>query len=356
MALAMFALACGDDDGPGDAGLVDSGQVDAAVADANVADSGNPDAGQDAAPEDAGIDAGLGQPCRGLEELYVDEACEVLAPGILAYTPRFLLWSDGSAKERYVLLPPDTQIDTRDPDNWVYPVGTKIWKNFVVGETRVETRLLEKRIAGTGAAAWSLRTFGWNAEQTQATELMDGAENVLGTEHDIPDIAACVQCHADRGPTDVILGFTAIQLNHTETATTLAELNERGWVSPAVDLRDADVPGDADAQAALGYMHANCGHCHGGVAPQVGLGLWVNVADESVEDTAVWRTAVGVPSAWRMGGATQRIAPGDADGSTMIFRMNARGRAVQMPPIATEIVHPEGVEVLTRWVNGLPSE
>lgn len=363
--LALLAVACGDD---GDAGVDDAGVVDAASSDAAFSDAAPPDAALsdaalrdggeegDSGPEDSGIDAGASRRCRGLEDLYVDEACDILAPGILVYTPRFRLWSDGSAKERYTWLPEGSRIDTRDPDNWVYPVGTRIWKNFVVDGIRVETRLLEKRIAGTGAAAWSLRTFGWNAEQTQATELTGGAENVLGTEHDIPGIAACVLCHADRGPTDVILGFTAVQLNHGGSETSLGDLNEAGWLEPMVDLREADVPGEPDAQEALGYLHANCGHCHGGIAPQVGLRLWVDVADETLEQTSAWRTAVGVGSAWRLDGATERIARGNAAGSTVVRRMQSRDEAAQMPPLATERVHSEGIEVLSRWIDSLPSE
>ena len=55
------------------------------------------------------------------------------------------------------------------------------------------------------------------------------------------------------------------------------------------------IPGDAVAQAALGYLHANCGNCHNASedrVPQVDLNLWLDVGVTSVEETGAWLTAV----------------------------------------------------------------
>ena len=76
--------------------------------------------------------------------LFADAARESLAPGVMAYAPRFQLWSDGAEKRRWLWLPPGTRIDTSDMDSWVFPVGTKFWKEFTRDGVRVETRLLEK--------------------------------------------------------------------------------------------------------------------------------------------------------------------------------------------------------------------
>ncbi len=76
--------------------------------------------------------------------LYADLASRTLAPGILSYVPRYELWSDGAQKKRYLHLPAGGRIDTSAADDWRFPVGTKVWKEFDVGGKVVETRLLWK--------------------------------------------------------------------------------------------------------------------------------------------------------------------------------------------------------------------
>ena len=42
------------------------------------------------------------------------------------------LWSDGAKKQRWIQLPPGEKIDVADLDNWQFPKGTKLWKQFTV--------------------------------------------------------------------------------------------------------------------------------------------------------------------------------------------------------------------------------
>src|SRR5205814_165387 len=76
--------------------------------------------------------------------LYSDFASRTLAPRVIEYTPRYELWSDGATKRRFLLLPAGAKIDTSDMDNWAFPVGTKLWKEFRRDGFLVETRLLQK--------------------------------------------------------------------------------------------------------------------------------------------------------------------------------------------------------------------
>ena len=71
--------------------------------------------------------------------LYQDASAERVAADVLAYTPQYPLWSDGATKRRWIRLPPGAAIDASDPDAWVFPIGTQIWKEFSFGG-RVETR------------------------------------------------------------------------------------------------------------------------------------------------------------------------------------------------------------------------
>src|SRR5688572_2800390 len=63
--------------------------------------------------------------------LYADLPGEILRAGVRAYRPEFELWSDGASKRRWLALPAGARIDTRDMDAWIYPEGTRLWKEFV---------------------------------------------------------------------------------------------------------------------------------------------------------------------------------------------------------------------------------
>ncbi|MCB9617516.1 MAG: hypothetical protein H6722_34215, partial [Sandaracinus sp.] len=274
---------------------------------------------------------------------------------------RFWLWSDATDKDRYIQLPEDSVIDTSDPDRWIFPVGTKIWKTFSLDGMRLETRVMEKTASGTGNFNWQFRTYRWNEDQSSVTEVVDGEMNVLGTGHDIPAQAACTRCHgpAGGGSADAVLGFGTIQLAHTDTDTTLDTLDELGFLSAPVPASAGVVPGNAATVAALGYLHANCGHCHGTSrtipAPGGGLGLWIETSQPLAEQAA-YRTAVRTPANWRDPAmpetALLRVAPGNPDGSAIFLRTGYRdGGAIQMPPLATEVVHTEGRAILDDWIR-----
>lgn len=338
-----FLLACGDDDLP----TPDTGPE---VVDAGPDTSEDMDAGVDAG-RDGGPDAG--PPCGGPPGLYADPACSVLADGVVPFNPRYWLWSDGTDKQRFISLPEGTTIDTRNPDSWVFPRGTRIWKNFDLDGRHLETRLFEKNGDGVGIGAWLMRTFQWNEEQDAVVEVTMGAENVLGTDHDIPSQAMCVRCHNGSGSPDIPLGFSAIQLNHGDTSVTLAELEAMGWLSHPIDTTTVRVPGDPTTQEALGYLHANCAHCHGGVAPMGGLNLQLLVGHESPRDTNAYMTGVDQPSTFTTPEATTRIARGAPDASTLIVRMESRVEGEQMPPVATEIADPVGLASVRDWILSL---
>src|SRR6187551_3736871 len=97
-------------------------------------------------------------------------ADETLEEGVFAFTPQFELWSDGADKRRWIWLPPDTQIDSSDMDAWVFPHGTKLWKEFSRDGVRVETRLIQKSATGS----WSMVAYQWRADLSDAEAVPDG--------------------------------------------------------------------------------------------------------------------------------------------------------------------------------------
>jgi hypothetical protein len=346
--LCLTLVACGDD--TGDEPPVDLGT------DLGPDDPDMPvvDLGHDEGVPDLGFDAG--PPCDGPPGLYVDPACTVVAEGIESFNPQYWLWSDGTDKQRWIALPEDAPIDTTDPDNWIYPTGTRVWKTFLTpdGETKLETRLLEKVADGVGWDFWEASTYVWNEAQDAVTEVLGGMEDVLGTSHDIPSEAQCLQCHANPGRADVLLGFSAIQLNHGDTDLSLDDLNLRGTLTEMIALSDARVPSDGDSRlaAGLGYLHANCGNCHGGAGAAAGMRLWSDVGTDSFDESGVAMTAVDVSGRDIMG-STIRIDPGSPSTSTIFLRMGSREMGIQMPPLATEIVDEDGLDTVETFIEVL---
>lgn len=308
--------------------------------------------------------------CNGPPGLYVKGSCTKLADEVRAYEPLYGLWSDGAEKERFVYLPPRTQIDTSNRDRWSFPVGTRFYKTFSVNGKRIETRLLEKVAPAPSAASWTFQSYAWSEDQRSVSLApAAGVPDALGTSHDIPSQAQCRSCHSPAATLDAVNGFGALQLNHTGPGITLRTLLREGLLvdpasgAPNVALDTATIPGDATAQAALGYLHANCGNCHGGPTPRAGMSLWSQVGTTSVSDTATFKTAVcQLLTVWRghvnPAGLPylRRIDAGHADTSGVIGRMSARGTRDQMPPLGSEQVDPDGLIAVSNWIDDLPPD
>jgi len=270
--------------------------------------------------------------------LFEDVATDAIAEGVVAYAPRFALWSDGASKRRWLLLP--APVDATDPEAWDFPVGTRAWKEFVRGDVRVETRLIERQDDG-----WIAAAYVWDADGTDAFLRTDGVEDAVGTPHDVPSAADCGACHGGRE--SFLLGVSAVQLAGTAV---LAELVATGLVAPAPGPASV---GDEQDEAALGYLHANCSHCHNPQRTRIGapdtcfkpgaaidFTLPPEVID--VDDAPALRTAYG------------HLAPGRPEESEVLRRMSGRNvdsvLPTTMPPLATEEVDEEAISLLTEWL------
>lgn len=287
--------------------------------------------------------------------LYDDFAAKHVAPGLTAFEPTHKLWSDAATKRRWIHLPPGTKIDTSDMDHWVFPVGTKLFKEFSLDGVLLETRLVERY--GTGPEDYWMGAFVWNADGTDAVLAADGQSDINGTMHDAPKQKDCLLCH--RGDVGRVLGFSAIQLSRTTNPPAMPELVAQGWLSnPPADPRGYPVPGDATTAAALGYLHANCGHCHnenGTSWPDTQMVLRLVVGDRDAASSGVFGSIVGQRiTYWRGGNITLRVDPGSPDTSGIFVRMSARGSMDQMPPVASEIKDPTGLDLVRQWIAALP--
>ncbi len=288
--------------------------------------------------------------------LFSDVAAGTLAPGVREYAPAYELWSDGATKRRWVHLPAGQKIDTTKMDYWVYPVGTKLWKEFTRDGQRVETRMIEKH--GTGKDDWFMMAFEWNDTGTDAAASDDGAMNAEGTAHDIPGHLKCWECHGNMK--DRVLGFSAIQLSHTGAGVTLDTLIAEGLLSAPPVAAFTTLPGAEQEKKALGYMHANCGTCHndGGTSGTVRL-------DEARALAAHFgaRLTGGHRELSDVDRGRDRVVQGDRRrprgrrdlASSILYQrfIHEIGTELHMPPLGTEVVDPDGRQILEDWIGYL---
>ncbi|MFN8010396.1 MAG: hypothetical protein U0P81_03230 [Holophagaceae bacterium] len=304
--------------------------------------------------------------------LYADPAKLVVDPANRPYSPQYPLWSDGAQKARWIRLPEGGRIDASNPDAWVFPPGTKLWKEFTFAGRKVETRLMWRAPSGS----WKYATYVWNASQTEARLAPeDGLKHHAslgdGLAHSIPAVKDCRTCHENGGPE--VLGFNALQLSpdrdplapHGEPwkpgMLDLSTLLAEGTLQHAPAAwaeRPPKVPARTPRErAVLGYLAANCANCHpgsSGVLARLGLDFRVpsRVADplalpwrESTLDVSGKTTVPDAPE-----GETRRLRPGAPDHSLVTFRMASRRPARQMPPVGSVKPDEVALALLRAWI------
>jgi hypothetical protein len=258
---------------------------------------------------------------------------EPRAPELRPFEPAFALWTDGAQKQRYLYLPPGTQIDSSDMDHWQFPIGTVAIKEFALGGQRLETRVIMR----LGADEYWMGAFAWDEGATAPRYVPEGLANVRGTDHDVPSSTQCGTCH--NGEPGKLLGFSAVQQPRVP-----AELLSHPPSRPFTP------PGDAIAQRALGYLHANCAHCHnpnGSARPDTAMDLRLSVGDRDVQTTAAYRTTAGAPLQSFVHASLHDRA------SALLARMSTRDPSEQMPPLGTEHVDSSGVASVRAWLETL---
>lgn len=274
--------------------------------------------------------------------LYRDIRQKRLHPRANAFTPMFPLWSDGSDKQRWVIVPEGTSINVRDPEHWVFPIGTLAFKEFRVGGQRLETRLVAR--TGPGQEDYWMGSFVWNEDEGDAVFSPTGASNVRGTTHDVPKAQNCGACH--RGAPARFLGLSTVQ----QPSVPAALLTPAG--APTFTA-----PGNEAEAAALGYLHANCAHCHnpgGSARPDTDLDLRLRTSDREPSETLLYATTINVPLQYFLAPKNaRRVIARDLVNSALVVRMRERGDRTQMPALATEMVDAEGVALVEAWISQL---
>jgi hypothetical protein len=284
--------------------------------------------------------------------LFATGSTSELRPGVLAFAPQYALWSDGAAKRRWIAVPPGGFINASQPDAWQFPPGTKLWKEFSHGGRRVETRTIERLADGL----WRYATYLWAGDGRDAV-LAPARGTVMsvlqapGGRYAVPSRNDCTGCHESAATP--VLGFSALQVP-------LQAWIERGLVRNLPDAMRHQPPRIAarspTERAALGYLHANCGHCHNrsGNGVPVRLTLAQSAAQPQASRADTLASLLGVAGRFRTPewpDAAHLIEPGQPARSTLALRMHSRDARLQMPPLGTDIADDEGLRLVERWIR-----
>ncbi len=309
------------------------------------------------------ISAGGGTPDT-IATLLSDTGCidpgDVTRPysGLLPYDINALFWSDGAIKDRSIGLPNGTTITRNADDDWAFPNGTVIVKNFRLNGDLVETRHLMRHPDGV----WAGYTYEWNSQQTEATRVQGGKTvSIAGQDWVFPSQAQCMECHT--GAAGFALGPETAQLNkdfsYPSTQRTANQLETLDHVlmftsplpGPSTSLPTMTDPADTlaslDARARA-YLHTNCAQCHrpGGPTPStMDLRYTTSLANTNACDAVPLEGNLGVANA-------RLIAPGDSARSIMINRASRRD-SHGMPPLGSNLVDTTGIALLSNWIDGL---
>jgi uncharacterized repeat protein (TIGR03806 family) len=277
--------------------------------------------------------------------------------GLVPYEINAPFWSDGAAKDRYIGLPNGTTMSVDAGDDWNFPPGTVLVKNFRLNGRLIETRHLMRHPDGV----WTGYTYEWNAAETEATRVRGGKIEIIdGQDWVFPDEAECLRCHTTVA--GIALGPETSQLNRDFTYPSTGRTHNQLETLDSITMFDSPVgdpatlpaiPDPMDMSADLGararsYLHTNCAQCHqpGGPTPvSLDLRFTTSLANTNACDV--------VPDAGDLGLMMARIiTPGNASRSVLVERTDRRD-VNGMPPLGSTIVDADGVTLLTDWINGL---
>jgi uncharacterized repeat protein (TIGR03806 family) len=306
--------------------------------------------------------------------LFSDTASLTPAKGLIEYDVNSELWSDGAHKRRWLALPGQAQVEFEATGAWSFPRDTVIVKHFElelqVGQPSSRRRV-ETRVLRLGPVGWEGLSYRWNASQTDA-DLLPGAatDDFVVTDPvspggtrvqrwSYPSRSDCSSCHTQAA--GVILGLRTRQLNgdFDYPATVDNQLRSFDHIGlfdqpiGAISQYGAFVdPADASldlAARARSYLHVNCASCHqpGGPAPgSIDLRFDTALAQAGLVGVRPTGGDLGLPDAFRIK-AQER-------GSSVLFERVRRLDTTRMPPLGSNLVDADAVELIGRWIDAGP--
>ncbi len=258
------------------------------------------------------------------------------------------LFTDYAEKQRLIKIPAGFKMSATDDGLLNFPEGAIIVKTFFYYNDKRDTmkgkEIIETRLFIKSGERWSVGTYVWDKDQTDALLLTTGLNTTVNWIDDkgngrvisyhIPSINECGTCHQS-GNTIIPIGPKLRNLNR------LVYRNNRNinqlqyfYNTEILDSLDPDsytaLPdwqnlNYSQEQRARAYLDVNCAHCHNekGFASEVDLHL-------------AFETSLG--------------ASNIKNRKSVILERFSEGT---MPKLGTSIVHTEGLELIKAYLNSL---
>ncbi len=298
-------------------------------------------------------------------------------PALIPYSVNAPLWSDGSQKERFIALPNLETIKLRETFGWNFPDGAVLVKTFSIPTAQGEPamRRIETRLFTRQQGEWQGYSYRWNDEQTDAA-LVDKAgldhtfvipETVAdqGTKllkWHFPSRAECMVCHSRAA--NYVLGPSTLQMNRDhqygdETINQIELLEQLGVFDKPSKVAVEELPRLVDPYdpkadlnlRARSYLHANCANCHiraGGGNAQFDINFAIEPEKMKL---------INFPALHKLPDLDRGllVKPQDPLHSALLLRVSRRGRG-QMPPLASNQLDQQAIELLKAWIEQMPAE
>lgn len=301
------------------------------------------------------------------------------APGLIPYSVRSPLWSDGAVKHRFMSIPPGSKIKVLDcstqaadcasdavngdDGHWLLPTGSVLVKSFSIENKLVETRL----ILHPTETEWFFYGYEWNDAGTEATLLPDdniGKETQVGGGTQVwsfPGRGQCPQCHTpgagfSLGPSTPQMSsdfmYAEGMMNQVEKFVQLGLLE-----APAKPLTGLPDPADSAVpleERALSYIHTNCAICHRPSGEYSGMDMRWSTAHQKTAIAGMQLCQQAERDMGKNGLPKYRVVPGQPMKSGMSFRMHALDE-LRMPKIGSKVVDPVGAKLIDDWITAMPT-
>jgi uncharacterized repeat protein (TIGR03806 family) len=284
---------------------------------------------------------------------------------VYPYDINSALFSDYAHKARFVMLPEGTKMTYQEEEVFDFPSGTVLIKNFYYpadfrrpneDKRIIETRLL---VRTEEEWQWDALVYQWNAEQTEATRQVLGAElpaewtdaqgQLQRINYSIPSQPQCKSCHDSNGKMTAI-GPSARQLNtkdqlsHWHGAGILDQLPDN--IPGIVDYTNEKAPLNDRARA---WLEINCAHCHRKEGPAKNSGLYLLTSEQDSYRLGVNKAPIAAGKG--SGGMKYSIVPGNPDQSILIHRITSLEPGEMMPELGRKMQHEEGVKLIREWIS-----
>lgn len=313
----------------------------------------------------------------------------------LAYDLNTPLFSDYAHKLRTLWLPPG-QAARYGEQHLEFPVGTVLTKTFyypkdeqgrllkntrddrdpVKGLDLAKVWLVETRVLLRQQQGWVALPYVWDEAQREANlewagastalELRDEQGGSLQVDYQVPDANQCAGCHEENhGEGLRPLGPKARHLNRDLAYPEAVENQLQHWQRkgllqglpasesiPRNALASAPREGEDLERQARSYLDINCAHCHNPKGPARTSGLYLDPATPLGIPYGLCKQPVAAGKG--SGDRLVDIHPGQPDASVLIYRVESTDPSVMMPELGRSTAHGEGVELLRRWIAGLP--